>query len=117
MGYGHILLVRDDAIRTVVPRDKAPDELALEVGRAVLKACLGKDLIPDDNGEMVQDRTASIFNYGNGVESAGERHTNEEDLFLWAANCLRPIRGLDLEVLQRIRDEVDKLIAERRGRQ
>lgn len=112
MGYGHMLMVREDAIRTE-PAGKTSDDLALAVGRAVLSLCLERERIPDDQGGWRRRWFAPVLNYSSGIEWAGERHTNEEDLFLWAGNCLRPISDVDRAVLERIHEKVTRMLASR----
>jgi hypothetical protein len=113
VGYGHIMLVREDAINELRVAERGREQLAEEVGRAVLKRCVDKERVPDDEGRLERLRSAAIFNHGSGVMWAGERHTHEEDLFVWAGNSLKPIGVLDVDTLERVRQGVERAIAKR----
>ncbi len=110
MGYGHVLLVREDAIKTLVKAEHA--EVAAEVGRAVMKVCLEPDFIPDQEGRHRQT-SVPVFNHANGIEWAGEFHSSQEELFVWARNSLAAARDTDTSTLLRIRDRLTQLLESR----
>lgn len=113
MGYSHILYLRDDAIGDLMHRDKSRDELALEVGKAILTLCSEPNMVPAPGGDR-RATSEAVFNYGGAVVWVADRHSSQEDLFVWANNALQEVDRLPDAALQRIGERMAEKLAGRR---
>lgn len=96
MGYAKILWIYEDGIQDA---DRSPEgwsRLRPEVGEAVLKVCL--DQSRDAEGQRIHSSHA-VGPHSNCVNYVDEVHSTHERLYLWVANCLRPLEQLDEDEL------------------
>jgi hypothetical protein len=97
MGYAKILWIYEDGIR------HSSDDLAEEVGNAVLGVCMGGA------------KSSAVRNHSNCVNLAGETHSTDAQVYLWVGNCLRPAYQLDDERLELAAQLIDEIKAQRKG--
>jgi hypothetical protein len=114
MGYSHILTVHDDAFSIHKPTDL--NEAIHELGKQVHRLCFAPQYAEQPEGRE-RITWGQIGSHGNAVEWVDEIHSTEAKIFLWAGNCLRPLRALDNEELDSVLRSIEEERQNRRSRQ
>jgi hypothetical protein len=112
MGYSHILTVYDDAFAVHKPTDL--NEAIHELGKQVHKLCFAPQYAEQPEGR--ERITWGRIGNGDAVQWVGEVHSTEAKIFLWAGNCLRPLRALDDEELDSVLRSIEEERRNRRSR-
>jgi len=109
MGNSHILTVYDDAFSVQKHADlnQAIDEL----GKQVHEVCFVPQYAHHPEGPE-RITWGRVGKHENAVQWVDEVHSTEAGIYLWAGNCLRPLRTLNDEeldfVLRSVEDERKK---------
>ena len=102
MGYAHILCVLEDGIRDVQKHPEEAPKYTEEVGGAVLKLCLDPMMMQTPEG--LQPVTSErVANHANCINHAAKLHSTDEEIFVWAGNCLRALDQIPDEHLEGVR--------------
>jgi len=103
MGESAIFQVRHDAIK----QGRDQDELAMEIGKAVLSLLYEPEFIPLPEGSREKlDRP--IGKHQNGITLIDEIHSSSDRVFLWSRGTLRGITALAPEEVRLVKNLVDK---------
>ncbi|MHA2092894.1 MAG: hypothetical protein ACW98K_18775 [Candidatus Kariarchaeaceae archaeon] len=110
MGYSHIIVIRDDAIRFVDKKNKeSMKNLAQQIGEAILNLSISPYPIILESGE--RQRTENIGPFFNAIEYIDEFQSADAKPLFWFGNTLWTIRQLDdenLAILEKIIEEERK---------
>lgn len=106
MGQAHILWIHEDAIR------QADDDIESAIGSSVLKICLHPDL-EDTPAGLCRKRSTSVLNHQNGINTACEVHSSEEQVLIWSGNCLRTMSDMTHEEVEGAKRLFDHLYEKR----
>lgn len=113
MGYAHILTIYEDGIRDAKQPKNAQNYLDA-VGGAVLKLCLNPDKMQTPEG--IQPVTSEpILNHSNCVNHDATVHSTDEQVFIWAGNCLQTLNQLDDERVEEAQRLFDALYKQRKN--
>lgn len=108
MGIAHILYVYEDGLNCY---DQQKTEEA--VGAAVMAVCLNPEKTYSGINPL-KPRVAPVLGAGNCVNRAAEVHSTDEQIFVWARNCLRTLDQLRDEEVESAKQLFDALYEERR---
>ena len=103
MGIAHILWVYEDGL---THHDRGV--LAPAVGEAVVDLCMNPIMTSTPEG-LRPLRSRPVLNHGNCINKAAELRSVDEQIFVWAGNCLRPLYDLDNDGLDRAKALFDAL--------
>ncbi len=103
MGYAHIIWVHEDGVSSAKHSTDQWNRLKPALGEAVLQVVIG-----GSKG----GKSAKVLNHGNCVNRCDEVHAADARVYLWLANCLRPLHQLDDEDFT----TVEQLVSEERKR-
>ena len=112
MAMAHLLFVFDDGIVHARNSEIGFTRYAEALGEAVLKLCLEPIREWTESG-LRRVTSATVLNYGNCAHWVDEVHSTEQRVYMWSANCLRPLAKLSEDELQNAQDILDE---ERRRR-
>ncbi len=104
MGLAFILWVQNDMIRDAEHR---PETFRSAIGDAVIELCQSaqwSDGVPN---------SATVLNWHNSINRAGEMHSSWQGVYLWAGNCLWSAHDLSDQGLKRARELIDEEIERR----
>lgn len=115
MGYAHLISVHEDGIRKAKQHPEEAPKYADAVGEAVLKLCLDPDMMQTPEGLQPVTST-DVFNHGGCINHAAKLHSTDEQIFVWAGNCLRTLDQMSDEDLEGVRRLFDDLVKKRINR-
>ena len=108
MGYSYIMHIYEDGIKESKPSKEIEKKLKSEIGEAVIKLCLNPEYdygAVEDAGKITTEKIGTIT---NGINLIDEVHSTENKLYLWAGNCLRPIKDLHKKDLKLVEHLINK---------
>ncbi len=104
MGQCHIVTINEDGISNP---GKPNDELSEELGRTVIDLCLAPMHEWTDSGPK-RVTGGKIGHHGNCVNWVDDIHSSDERVYVFAANCLRPLSALSPEERGSVRKLMDE---------
>jgi hypothetical protein len=91
MGYGHIIYIYDDAIRSSTGAiDQEDKALQQEIGKAVLELCANAKS-SEVREHPIESRPIALDNgkYANAVNHIDRPHSGDTKTYVWSGNSLR----------------------------
>ena len=102
MGLIEILYIYEDGIQQVLNLENVPEDYIEEMGKSVF------EVIKNLRNPIIKRQYAPIFNHSNCVNIVDEIGSDQQKLYLFALNSLRPIQELDDRELKFVEDLLGK---------